>query len=471
MLNKTKVIATIGPSTMEKNQIQKLIEHGTDVLCLNMSHSSHSFCRDIIEKVNEVNNELGLNIAIMFDLVGPEMRTGKFISGQGYFRKGEQIRIHKEEVLGDSTKFSIEHPDLIKNVERGTILKIQNGTMLFEVTDIDEVSLYCTTLTDGELVDSQTVLVENVKFDLPLITKKDKEDIKLAHEMDIDFLAISYVTSSENIKLVHDELRKLGNEHISLIAKIENEEGVNNIDEIISASDGVMIAREDLGVEVPFERIPGIQKKIVSKCHTAGIVSIVSTELLSSMERSIKPTRAEVSDVANAVLDGADAVMLSGETTIGKFPIETLSMMEKIITSTEKDIEYMEFSNRVIDKELDITDMISYNVVDSASKLKCCAVITPTKSGETAKKISRYRPLCPIIAFSSSKSTVKSLQLNFGVNPVFNDHIETFDELIRLSRETTIKLMSTKYGDKIIITGGYPFSEMKGTNFLKIEEL
>jgi len=456
---------------MEITQLQKLIENGTDVLSLNMSHSSHSFCRDIIEKINEVNEDLGLNVAVMLDLVGPEMRTGKFIAGQGHFRAGEQIRIYKEEVLGDSTKFSIEHPDLLKNVERGTILKIQNGTMVFEVTDIDDVSLHCTVITAGNLADYQTVLVENVKFELPLLTKKDKEDIKFAHEMKIDFLAISYVSSAVNINLVREELKNIGNDHISLIAKIENENGVNNIEEIIAVSDGVMIAREDLGVELPFERIPGIQKKIISKCHDAGIISIVATELLSSMERVEKPTRAEVSDVANAVLDGADAVMLSGETTIGRFPIETLTMLEKIITSTEKDIDYMEFSKRVTETELDITDMISYNVVESASKLKCCAVITPTKTGGTAKKISRYRPLCPIIALSSNKSTVKSLQLHFGVTPVLNDHIETFDELIAMAQQTTLRLISTKHGDKIIITGGYPFSEMKGTNFLKIKEL
>lgn len=471
MLNKTKVVATIGPSTMEKEQLKKLMLNGMDVVRLNMSHANYNFCKDIIEKINELNNELKLSVAIMMDLVGPEVRTGRFLNGQAYFRKGDKIRVYMDEVLGDSTKFSVNYSDLIKEVTYNSILKVKDGMMLFEVVDIKSDCIICDVLTDGLLDDHQTVVVDGVKLHLPFLTSKDETDILFAHKMNLDFIALSYVSSGEEVLAVNDILIGLKNDHIGIISKIESEEGVNNLDEIIRVSDGIMVARGDLGVDIPLERVPGIQKKIIGKCHEAGIVSIVATELLSSMENSARPTRAEVSDVANAVIDGADAVMLSGETTIGRFPIETLNMMEKIINSAEKDIDYIDFSNKINDKDSDITGMVAHNVSTTASKLKCCAIIAPTISGYTARKMSRYRPSCPIIAVSPKIETVKSLQLHFGVNPVLIDELKSLEKIIEVSKNITFKLISTKPGDKIIITGGYPFSEVKSTNFMKIEEL
>ena len=263
----------------------------------------------------------------------------------------------------------------------------------------------------------------------------------------------------------------LKNDSMEIISKIETEEGVNHLDEIIRVSDGIMVARGDLGVDIPLERVPGVQKKIIDKCHKAGIVSIVATELLSSMEKMVRPTRAEVSDVANAVLDGADAVMLSNETTVGKFPIETLNMMEKIINSAEKDIDYLEFLSTKEEQDTDITGMISHSVAECAGRLHCCAIIAPTMSGYTARKMSHCRPCCPIIAVSPNESTVKSLQLHFAVNPVLIKEMKDFDEIIEVSKQVTFDLISTKPGDKIIITGGYPFESVKSTNFMKIEEL
>jgi pyruvate kinase len=471
MLNKTKVVATIGPSTMEKEQLKKLMLNGMDVARLNMSHANYNFCKDIIEKIDELNEELKLCVAIMIDLVGPEVRTGRFLNGQAYFRKGDKIRIYMDEVLGDSTKFSVNYSNLIKEVQYNSILKIKDGMMLFEVVDIKTDCLICDVLTDGILDDCQTVAVEGVKLNLPFLTSKDETDILFASKMNVDFLAISYVSSQEEVLAVNDILIGLKNDHIGIISKIENEDGIANLDEIIRVSDGIMVARGDLGVDIPLERVPGVQKKIVNKCHEAGIVSIVATEMLSSMETATRPTRAEVSDVANAVLDGADAVMLSGETTIGKFPIETLNMMEKIINSAEKDIDYIDFIHKLNDKDSDITGMLADNVATTASKLKCCAIIAPTMSGYTARKMSRYRPSCPIIAVSPSLETVKSLQLNFGVNPVLIDELKSLEKIIEVAKKITFKLISTKPGDKIIITGGYPFSEVKSTNFMKIEEL
>ena len=336
MLNKTKVIATIGPSTMEKEQLRRLMENGVDVVRLNMSHANYNFCKDIINKIDELNKELNLSVATMIDLVGPEVRTGRFLNGRAYFRKGDKIRIYMDELIGDSTKFSVDYSNLVKEVRFNSVLKVQDGLMDFEVIDIKKDCLVCEVLTDGTLNDCQTVVVDGVKLHLPTLTKKDEDDILFAHKVNADFLALSYVVSQEEVLAVNDILIRLKNDHMRIISKIESEEALDNLDEIIRVSDGIMVARGDLGVAIPLERIPGVQKRIIHKCHEAGIVSIVATELLSSMERMSRPTRAEVSDVANAVLDGADAVMLSGETTIGKFPIETLNMMEKIINSAEK---------------------------------------------------------------------------------------------------------------------------------------
>lgn len=307
---------------------------------------------------------------------------------------------------------------------------------------------------------------------MPFLSNKDRNDILYANQMKVDYLALSFVSSAEDVLNVNDILIDLNNDHIGIIAKIENERAVEEIDEIIKVSEGIMIARGDLGVEVPMERVPGIQKSIISKCHNMGKVSIVATELLATMETNTRPTRAEVSDVANAVLDGADAVMLSGETTVGKFPLETLSIMEKIIESAEEDINYFEMLDKAMRTEKqDITGMIAYSVAECADRLKCKAIIAPTISGYTARKMSRFRPSCPIIAVSPDINTVKSLNLHFGVTPVLIEDLSSFDKIIKKSKEITKSLMDTAEGDKIIVTGGYPFKEVKHTNFMKIEEL
>ena len=472
MINKTKVISTVGPVTTEKEQIRKLMVNGTDCIRINMSHADYNFCRNIVSSVNELNKELNMNVALLMDLMGPEVRTGKFINGQAIFRKGDRVKIYMDDIVGDSTKFSVNYPNLIKEISYNDIISIKDGSLQLEVIQIVPDFIVCEVLNDAIINERQKVTVKNMKFDLPYISTKEESDIVMAHKLGFDFISLPYVTSSENILAVNEMLINLNNDHISLIAKIENQEGVENIDEIVGVADGVMISRGDLGVSISLERIPGIQKKIVNKCHEAGIISIISTELMSSMEHMTRPTRAEVSDVANAVLDGADAVLLSGETTVGKYPIETLKMMEKIIRSAELDVDYKSY----IDKNsknitTDITSIISLNVAEAALRIKSCAIIAPTKSGYTARMMSRFRPCCPIISPSPNVNTVKSLQLHFGVNPVLIEELKNFDEIIKISKDITFKLISTKIGDKIIITGGYPFNEIKFTNFMQIEQL
>ena len=469
MINKTKVISTIGPATMEKEQIKKLMINGTDVIRVNMSHADYNFCRNVVEYVNELNKELNLSIALLMDLCGPEVRIGEFVNGQAFFRKGDRVRIYMDEVMGDNTKFSVSYPNLLQEVTYNDIVSIKNGTMLMEVIEILQDFFVCEVLNDANIESNQNLMVQGKKLKLPYLTNKDETNIAIANKLGFDFISVPFVECSEHVLAVNDILINLHNEHIGIISKIESEDGVNNIDEILRVSDGIMVARGDLGVSVSIERVPGIQKKIIKKCHIAGKVSIVCTELMSSMEHMARPTRAEVSDVANAVLDGTDAIMLSGETTIGKYPIETLKIVEKIINSAEQDIEYIDYLNDTISN--DITNIIAQNVINAALKLKCCAIIAPTNSGYTARMMSRYRPVCPVIAVSPNEKAVKSLQLHFAVTPVLIEDLKSFDKIMDLSKKITFKLISTKPGDKIIITGGYPFNEVKYTNFMKIEEL
>lgn len=471
-MNKTKIIATIGPASSDKETLRSLINNGMDVVRLNLSHGDYSFCTDIINKVTELNKELETNIAIMVDTEGPGIRIGRFCGGSAYLKKGDKIRIYMEEILGDSTKFSVSYPNLIEDVKYNTTIKLADGKIELEVIDKGVDYLLCEVKSEGIIEDHKGVNVPGTKLSLPFLNKKDREDILYANRMGVDFIALSFVSSSDDILEVNDLLIGLDNDHIGIIAKVENESSVGEIDEIIRVSDGIMIARGDLGVEVPMERVPGIQKSIISKCHNMGKISIVATEMLSSMECSTRPTRAEVSDVANAVLDGADVVMLSGETTIGKYPAETLKIMEKIIASAEEDINYIELLGKAMRTEKqDITGSIAYSVAECANRLKCKAIVAPTMSGYTARKMSRFRPSCPIIAASPDINTVKSLALHFGVHAILIDELNSFDKIIKKSKEVVIELLDIDDGDKIIITGGYPFKEVKHTNFMKIEEL
>lgn len=471
-MNKTKIIATIGPASKDREVLKDLILNGIDVARINLSYADYDFCKDVVGKINELNKELNTNVAVMFDLEGPDIRIGKFIGGSAYLKAGTKIRIYMNEVVGDNTKFSVNYPNLVDDVKYNTTIKLNDGRITLVVVDKGDGYLLCEVKNDGIVEDNKSINVPGVRINRPFLSKKDKEDIKFAHELGVDFLALSFVSSGEDVLEANDMLIGLGNDHIGIIAKIENENAVNEIDDIIRVSDGIMIARGDLGVELPLERVPGIQKAIISKCHIAGKVSIVATELLSSMEYVERPTRAEVSDIANAVLDGADAVMLSGETTVGQFPVDSLKIMERIIKSAEEDINYLDFLDRAMRTEKqDTTGSLAYAAADIANRLRCGCIVAPTVSGYTARKMSRFRPYCPIIAVSSDFKTVKSLALHFGVNAILIDELKPFDKMIEEAKEISIKLLGLKEGNKIIITGGYPFNKVKHTNFIKVEEV
>lgn len=470
-MNKTKIVVTVGPLTASREMLKSLIINGADVVRLNMSYATFDFCREVINKINDINNELNTYASVMIDTKGPIVRIGKILDGRAYLKKDDKIRIFMNPVLGDCTKFSVDY-NLINEVETGNIIRIDDGLIELQIIDKGNDYLLCKVLKEGYISDNKSLNFPGIKLKRKFLSDFDKETIKFAHEMDVDFLALSFVSDYEDVLEVNDILIDLNDEHIQLISKVENNSALLDIDRIIKASDGVIIARGDLGAEIAMERIPGIQKRILSKCHDAGIVGIVATELLSTMVNNERPTRAEVSDIANAVLDGTDAVMLCGETTIGKYPLETLRMMERIIRTSEKDIDYDGMIEQAIKNEIiDTTSSLAYSVATVSEKLKCKAIFAPTMSGHTAKKMSRYRPFCPIIAISPNIKTVKSLSLNFGVYPILINELRSIDAIIEKSKKIAEEFLMLQPKDKIIITGGYPFKKVSHTNFMKIEEI
>lgn len=470
-MKKTKIIATIGPSSKDIDTLKEMILAGMDIARINMKHASHEFAKEVIENIRKLNDELNKNIAIMFDLKGPDLMVGKFTGGTAYLTKGTKIRIYKDEIIGDSTKLWVDYSEFVSKTKVNTTIKLADGMIELLVSDKKDDYLICDVITGGFIEDHQGVNVEKNKYDIPFLSDKDKKDIMFAHKMNLDFLALSFVSSLEDVLEVNDYLINLDNSHMAIISKIENQKGLDDIDAIIENSDGIMIARGDLGVELPLERIPGIQKQIINKCHRCGKVSMVSAEMLLSMENNVRPTRAEVSDVANAVLEGVDCVMLSNETTIGKYPVVTIDTMAKIIESTEQDIDYIEFLDKTMRTEKkDISGSISYSTTLAALRLKCKFIVVPTMSGYTAKKISRFRPECPIIALSPDKDVVKELSMYYGIYAIYNNSINTFDKMMKQAKLVSINL-GAEEKDLIAITGGYPFNEVKHTNFMKIEEI
>lgn len=471
-MKKTKIIATIGPASCEKDTIRGLVKAGMDVARINLNHSDYDFCTDIVNKINEINEELNTNVGVMFDTRGPEIRTGKFENGQAEFKKGTKIRIYMDEILGDSTKFCVSYPELLKDVNYDTVIKVADGHISFQVLDKGKDYLLCEVLNDGTLEDYKGVNVPGIHLNMPFLSDQDKDDILLANTLNVDYLALSFVNSHEDVLEANDMLINMGNNHMSIIAKIENESGYEDLDEIIKVSEGIMVARGDLGVEVELERVPGIQKAIINKCHIAGKVSIVATEMMTSMTENVQPTRAEVSDVANAVLDGTDAVLLANETAIGNYPIETIEAMTKVLETTEKDVDYLGFMDTAVRTETkDTTGMLAYSVAETANYLKCKAIFAPTITGYTARKLSRFRPSCPIIAVSPNPDSVKSLSIYYGIVPIQIGELKSFDRIIEVAKKVTKDAIDIEQGDKIVITGGYPFKEVKHTNFMKIEEI
>lgn len=466
----TKVIATIGPVSENEEVIKQMIQKGLNCIRINMSHASYDEVLKRIQIVRKINHEIGSNIGILVDTKGPEIRSGCFVDGGIRVEEGKIIRVDNKDCLGDEEHFSICYPKLMDDVLVGNDILLNNGLIRLHVLEKGEDHLICRVENGGYIKDRRAVNLPGVKLSMPFLSEKDTKDILFAIKQDVDFLALSFVSTKEDVLEVRELLKEQQNTHIRIISKIENQHAFDSIDDILEVSDGVMVARGDLGVEVPMEELPIMQKKIIQKCIETGKISIVATEMLASMETNPRPTRAEVSDVANAVLDGTDAIMLSGETAGGKYPVETVYMMSKIAQAMEEN-HYKETVVLNDIKTQNITETIARSVVEATKTIGAQLIVASTMSGYTAKKISRYRPNRPILATTPNERTVRSLSLNYGVCACLTQMGKTTDEIIDCSKIIARELFDLHPGDRIVLTGGFPIGMTKMTNLLKIEEI
>ena len=435
-MKKTKVVCTMGPNTNDKELMRKLIRNGMDVARFNFSHGDHAEQKSRMDLLKELREEEHSNVAILLDTKGPEIRTGLLKDGKKIMLEaGKKFTLTTEEVAGDENIVSISYPGLINDVSKGKTILIDDGLIGLKVVEKKEKELICEIINGGELGERKGVNVPNVPIHLPAITEKDKEDIKFGAEQGIDFIAASFVRNAECILEIRAYLKSLGAPFIPIIAKVENSEGIDNIDEIIRAADGVMVARGDLGVEIPAEEVPYLQKMIIQKCNSHFKTVITATQMLDSMIRNPRPTRAEVTDVANAVYDGTDAVMLSGETAQGKYPVEALQMMVHIIENTEQHLDY----DMILDKaenhlKRGINRAIGYSSVLAAANLKAKAIITPTVSGATARVMSNLKPIQPIIGVTPSERALRRMSIYWVVQALKSMECHTTDDICSEAR-------------------------------------
>lgn len=470
-MKKTKIVCTIGPASESVEILEGLIDAGMNVARLNFSHGNFEEHLVRIERIRQISEKIGEPIGIMLDTKGPEIRTHKMEDPVINLVKGSTIRIAMKEVLGNSEKFSISYPGLINDVNKGMHILLDDGLVDLQVKEIDTENQEIITraLNSGELKDNKGVNVPGASFSLPGLTKKDRGDIKFGLENGINFIAASFIRTANDvleIKEILEENDKLG---VQIISKIENQEGIDNLDDIISVSDGIMVARGDLGVEIPVEEVPIVQKEMINKCRKAGKPVIIATQMLDSMEDNPRPTRAEASDVANAIFDGTDAIMLSGETAAGSYPVEAVHTMSNIAVRTEASTEGEDaYALRAFDQS-DTTEAIGQAVGHTAKNLGIKTIVAATDSGYTARMISKYRPKADIVAMTFSEEAALSLTLKWGVQPYVAAKPETTDDMFNKTVQFVVSKDIAKEGDLIIITAGVPVGESGTTNLMKIQ--
>ena len=467
-MKKTKIICSIGPASNSVGVMSKMVNAGMNCARINLSHATEEDMLKTIDVVREVRKECNLPVAIMYDTKGPEFRTLKFKDGGVNLKKGDTIKMSKSCIHGNEHEFGVNHSDAIDFIKIGDKVLIDNALIEFEVVDKENDFVLLKALDDCKIQNHKTINVPGVHLKLNFMSDVDKRDIIFAAQHSCDYLALSFVTAREDVIEAREIIAKAGGDAL-IISKIESHGGIENIDEIIDESDGIMVARGDLGVEVPMEELPMLQKNIIKKCREKGKFAIVATEMLASMHENPRPTRAEVSDVANAILDGTDCVMLSGETTIGKYPVSAVEIMSRISEYVESTIDY---SEGVVYKGLiGISDTIAKLVAEAVEYTDIKLIVTTTMTGFTARKISNLRPNSIILACCPSKHIAEKVVLNFGVKPIIIDIYESTDEMVENAREIAEKEFNLNKGDLIIVTGGFPIGESRRTNYLRIIEI
>ena len=470
-MKKTKIVCTMGPATKSKELMVELLKAGMNVARFNFSHGDHISHAEHINLFKEARKEAGVVAATLLDTKGPEIRTHE-MAGEGFIlEKGNQVRIAMTEVLGSPDKFSISYPGLINDVHVGSHILIDDGLIELEVIKIDQDNkeLVCQVINSGLIKSHKGINVPNVSLNLPAITAKDESDIRFACQHEMDFIAASFVRRASDVLEVRAVLEEAGKPYIRIIAKIENREGVDNLDEIIQVADGIMVARGDLGVEVPTEDVPLIQKLIIKKCNRAGKPVVTATQMLDSMQRNPRPTRAEAGDVANAIFDGTDAVMLSGETAAGDYPLEACRMMATIAIRTEEQLQGQDaFTLKAFDKT-DLTEAIGQAVGHTARNLGIRTIVAATSSGHTARMIAKYRPSAHILAATFDEEAQRSLCIVWGVQPFLIGKPHSTDDMLDSASQMAVEEGYAQEGDLILITAGVPVGESGTTNIMKIQ--
>jgi len=471
-MKKTKIVATIGPTSESEDKLRALFENGVNVCRLNFSHGTHDEHQVRIDAIKKVREEMDLPIAIMLDTKGPEIRLGDFKDGIIELEQGQLFTITSRDILGDENIISVTYKGLPQDVEIGGRILIDDGLVELKVIEKTETDIKCVAVNGGTLKNHKGVNVPNVKINLPAVTEKDIEDIKFGIINAIDFIAVSFVRTAEDVTIIRRIVEENNGQNIGIISKIESQQGVDNIDEIMLVTDGIMVARGDLGVEVQPDQIPLIQKELIRKCNIAGKPVITATQMLDSMMRNPRPTRAEVTDIANAILDGSGAIMLSGETAAGKYPIESVKMMHDISITTEASLDYNELLRKMsLQTSLTTTNAIGKATCTTAMDLEAAAIVTATKSGYTSRTISKFRPKAPIIAATQTEEVRRMLALEWGVYPILAKESKNTDEVIENSIKAAMDKGYVEEGDLVIITAGIPVGLTGTTNMIKVHTI
>ena len=469
---KTKIICTMGPSTEKGDTLKKLIEAGMNVARMNFSHGDFDEHGGRLKSLRKYSKELGLPVAALLDTKGPEIRLGDFEAGRVELKEGQEFTLTARDILGTEKEVSITYKQLPKDVKPGSSILLDDGLIGLEVKEVSGDDIVCTVMNGGPVSNHKGVNVPGTDLSMDYLSEKDKADLIWGAENDVDFIAASFVREAADVIAIRDLLKAHGGEKIQIIAKIENEQGVRNIDGILEAADGIMVARGDMGVEIPCEEVPVVQKNLIKKANQAGKIVVTATQMLDSMIKNPRPTRAEATDVANAIYDGTVAIMLSGETAAGAYPVEALKTMVKIAERTEKDINYRRrFFENDRKANPDVTDAICHATCTTALDLKAKAIISVTKSGRSAKMVSRYKPDCDIVACAMDEKVCRQLNLAWGVTPLLLDEqkevFDLFDEAVAVAA----KEKGLQKGDTVVITSGVPIGMSGTTNMLKVQNV
>ena len=471
-MNKTKIVATIGPSSSDYEILKRMVLEGVSVFRINMAYSTFEAAKEIILNIRKLSFEEKKEIGIMLDTKGPELRLNGLEKPIIHLEKDKLITVVNNGIIGNNEIISIDEKEVMSHISIGDEIYLNNASVKLSVVSKDVDILVCKIENDGDIISESVVNLPNASLSTEFLSEYDKRVIKFAVDMQIDFLTLSHVKEEMDVLDANDLLISLNDNNIQIFSKIENKEALDEMDRILNVSDGIIISRGDLGIEMNIEKIPALQKKLTKLVKEKEKVCIISTEMLSTMKDNIRPTRAEVSDIANAVLDNVDALMLGEETAVGSYPVEAVRVMSKTIEEIEKDIDYNDVLSKISkDKEINISKAIGYSAVDSANIVNAKAIICSTLSGQTAKDISNYRPSCPVVAISPNSKIVRGLSINYGIIPVSVGYAETTDELVELSLKASKEILDLREKDQVVVVGSFPLKSVNYTNFMKIEEI